>query len=65
MSDIPRVRYFVVESTTGLTFHNFYDEEQAMEAVARMSGDYHIGREIVANNGTPLPFKEGEYSGKG
>ena len=57
----PTVRYFVIESTTGLTFHNFYDELSAMEAVARMGGDYHIGREIVTNDGMPLPFTEGEY----
>ena len=59
----PTVRYFVVDSTTGLTLHNFYDEEQALEAVARMGGDYHLGREIVTDDGIPLPFTEGEYSG--
>jgi hypothetical protein len=59
----PTVRYFVIESTTGLTFHNFYDELSAMEAVARMGGDYHLGREIVTNDGMPLPFTEGEYNG--
>jgi hypothetical protein len=62
-NELPRVRYFVINSTTGLTFHNFYDEEQAMEAVARMGEDYHIGREFVTDTGTPLPFKEGEHHG--
>jgi len=60
MDDVPRLRYFVIDSTTGLTFYNFFDEGDAMEACMRMKGDYHIGRGFV---GTPLPFKEGEHHG--
>lgn len=63
MNDVPRVRYFVIDSTTGLTFHNFYNEEAAREAVARMGGDYHLGKEIVGDDGLPQPFKEEEYHG--
>ena len=63
MSDTPRVRYFVIDSTTGLSFHNFFSKQDALEASMRMEGDYHIGKEYVNNNGTPAPFKEEEYHG--
>jgi len=64
MTDAPRMRYFVIDSTTGLTFHNFCSEESARESCARMGGDYHIGREPVNDKNLPIPFKEGEYHGK-
>jgi hypothetical protein len=63
MTDVPRVRYFVIDSTTGLTFHNFFSEESAREAVARMGGDYHLGKEFVDDENLPAPFKEEEYHG--
>jgi len=63
MTDVPRMRYFVIDSTTGLTFHNFFDEGAAMEACMRMKGDYHIGRELVDEKNASLPFKEEEYHG--
>jgi len=63
VSDIPQVRYFVIDSATGLSFHNFFSKQDALEASMRMEGDYHIGKEYVNNNGTPAPFKEEEYHG--
>jgi len=62
--DIPTLRYFVVDSTTGLSYHNFGDEDSAREAVARMGGDFHLGREPVSRDKLePQPHKEGEYHG--
>jgi hypothetical protein len=53
-----KVRYCLIESETGLTFHNFFSEEQAREATIRMGGNYHIAQEILDENG--IPVKEGE-----
>jgi len=63
MNDAPRVRYFVTDCESGLTIHNFFDKQDALEASVRMKGTYHIGKEFVDDNGTPLPFKEEEYYG--
>ena len=49
-----KVRYCLVDSETGLTFHNYFSEEQARESMVRMSGNYHIAQEILDENGIPV-----------
>ena len=49
-----KLRYCLVDSETGLTFHNYFSEEQARESMARMSGNYHIAQEILDEHNIPI-----------
>lgn len=53
-----KLRYCLVDSETGLTFHNYFSEEQARESMLRMSGNYHIAQEMLDEHG--IPVKGGE-----
>ena len=53
-----KLRYCLVDSETGLTFHNFFSEEQAREATIRMSGNYHIAQEILDENNMPVEVSD-------
>jgi len=48
------LKYCLIDSETGLTFHNYHSEEQARESMARMSGNYHIATEMMDENGMPV-----------
>ena len=49
-----KVRYCLIDSETGLTFHNYFSEEHARESMLRMSGNYHIAQEILDEDGIPI-----------
>ena len=49
-----KVRYCLIDSETGLTFHNYFSEEQARESMIRMSGNYHIAQEILDEHNIPI-----------
>ena len=53
-----KVRYCLVDSETGLTFHNYFSEEQARESMVRMSGNYHIAQEILDENNMPVEVSD-------
>ena len=53
-----KVRYCLIDSKTGLTFHNYFSEEQARESMVRMSGNYHIAQEILDENGIPVEVSD-------
>jgi len=53
-----KLRYCLVDSETGLTFHNYHSEEQARESMARMSGNYHIAQEILDENNMPVEVSD-------
>jgi len=52
------LKYCIVDSETGLTFHNYFSEEQARESILKMNGNYHIAQEMLDEHG--IPVKEGE-----
>jgi len=54
-----KVRYCLVDSETGLTFHNYFSEEQARESMVRMNGNYHIAQEILDEHNMPVEVSDG------